>query len=230
MKRDFFDEDLRKQDADDGPEEREGVPVQAISTAGLSRMVRQREELNQQVTGAVKEIEELRLRQEQLEKERAELEALTRLQETYRDGKQEIIQKLQKSVVLLEKEEAQASRLAEVLSVMRGRFNETLGELRGIDESQWSEDHFADDLHRSLVLVEDAQKVYRKGLAKIDAERWPSGSGEAQAASIAEQMPRLDGVPRNFGFWLKAGAAFALPIGLILVLLFLAWLAVTGWV
>lgn len=232
MKSDFFDEDRVTDHAPvlDADEDSDSIPVQALSEAGLTRMVRQREDLNQQVAQAVSEIERLRTRQEVIEKERGDLEELTRLQDEYQSGKKDIMHKLQQSVILLEKEEGQAARMAELLSVMRTRFVDTLNELRAIKESGWSEEDFATDLRKALVLVEDAKKTYRKALAKIDAEGWRRDGAPDQAVTLAERLPRDSGIPRGFGFWLKAGLAFAIPLGVILIALFAVWLFMTGWV
>ena len=75
MAADFFDEDL----VDVDPQVPGATPVRPatatvpISGAGHLRMNRQKEELTTQVSDAVKEIEELRMKQEHLEKERSDL-------------------------------------------------------------------------------------------------------------------------------------------------------------
>jgi TolA-binding protein len=231
MKTDFFDDDLLSgRTRPDSTEDPDGVPVQALSDTGLTRLVRQREDLHQQVAQAVSEIERLRSRQQMIEKEKSDLEELSRLQADYQAGKDEIIGRLRQSMVLFEKEEGQASRMAELLSVMRGRFSETLNELRAINESEWSETEFATDLRKAMVLVEDAKKTYQKALSKIDAEGWQRQGAPGRAAALADELPHDFGVPRGFLFWLKAGLAFSIPLGLVLIALFTVWLLTTGWV
>jgi hypothetical protein len=232
MKADFFDDDAVEDgiDAVDETDDNDGVPIQALSEPGLARMVRKREGMNKQVAQAVSQIELLRSRQEIIEREKKELEELTQMQSEYEAGKKDVMQKLRQSMILLEKEEGQAARMAELLSVMRTRFAEALTELQGINEDAWSEPNFATDLRKAMVLVEDARKTYRKGLAKIDAEGWQRGAVPAKAAALAESLPRADGVPRGFGFWVKVGLAITLPLGAIMIVLFVAWLFMAGWV
>jgi hypothetical protein len=231
MKADFFDDDpVDAGEAGlDDTGDNDGVPIQALSEPGLARMVRKREGINRQVAHAVSQIEQLRSRQEMIEKEKKELEELTQLQADYEAGKKDILQKLRQSMILLEKEEGRAARMAELLSVMRARFAETLNELSAINEQAWSETDFATDLRKAMVLVEDARQTYRKGLARIDAEGWQRGAS-AQAAALAERLPCTDGVPRGFGFWVKVGLAVTLPLGVVMAVLFAVWLFMAGWV
>ena len=173
-----------------------------------------------QVADAVKEIETLRMRQAELEKERNDLQDLARRQDEYEATKSEIIATLSESIMHLERDEQQANRYAQLTAVMRERFRDTLEELKGINEAGWSKDAFQTELNKAIVLVEDARSVYRKGMAKIDAENWHQvQEGNAQPDVLARSSG-LGGVPRRFGFWLKAGLAFSLPTIVIALLVF----------
>jgi len=219
----FFDEDL----VDTTPVTGREAPASAgspaptsLAGAGQVRMHRQKEELTTQVADAVKEIEELRMRQEQLERERNDLQDLARRQDSYEEAKSEILDLLARSVLHLERDEQQANRYAELMSVMRERFKDTLEELRGINEAGWSKDAFQTELNKALVLVEEARSIYRKGMAKIDAENWHQvQEGEAQPTVLA-RSEGLGGMPRRFGFWLRAGLAFSIPMIVIALLVF----------
>lgn len=213
MSADFFDGDLLKN----------GRVVS--SDQARERLARQKEDLSGQVAGAVKEIEELRMRQAELEKERSDLEEMARKQEEYERGKRDMMAKLRRSLITLEKEEVQAARMVEIISVIRTKYSDTLVELDRIEESSWTDDNFQMELNKALVLVEDAKSVYRKGMAKIEAASWhktPEGAPTADGfADIAQQL----GVEKGFGYWLKVGLAVSLPlmlcIGVLFVLLLL---------
>jgi hypothetical protein len=222
MAADFFDEDL----VDVDPQVPGATPVRPatatvpISGAGHLRMNRQKEELTTQVSDAVKEIEELRMKQEHLEKERSDLQELARRQDSYEDEKTEIMDQLARSIIHLEKDEAQANRFAELMSVMRDRFKDTHAELRGINEAGWAKDVFQTELNKAVVLVEEARSIYRKGIAKIDAENWNQvHEGSAQPTTLARgEVP--GGLPKRFSFWFKAGLAFSIPMIVIALLVF----------
>lgn len=220
---DFFDEDLV--DAPPVGEEEEPGSAQApnvapLEGAGALRMHRQKEELTTQVADAVKEIETLRMRQEHLEKERNDLQDLARRQVTYEEAKAEIIDQLTRSVMHLEGDEHQANRYAELTSVMRERFKDTLEELRGINEAGWAKETFQTELSKAILLVEEGRSVYRKGIAKIDAENWHQVQEGAAQPTVLARGDALGGVPRRFSFWFKAGLAFSIPMIVIALLVF----------
>ena len=215
--RDFFDEELTESAAP-AADPSGMLSAGALSAAARRRMKQQKEELTTQAADASREIETLRSRQSALERERAELEELARKQEHYEEAKREILDRLRRSLQHLEKDESQAARFLELLSVMRDRFKDTLAELEGISESGWAEDAFETELNKALVLVEDANAVYRKGIARIRAEAWQDvREGKAEPA-VLRKADAPEGVPRGFGFWFKAGAAFTLPLILLAAL------------
>jgi len=110
MAEDFFDEDLVDVDTPQTAAGGSAPTVTPLTGAGQLRMHRQKEEITTQVADAVKEIEGLRMRQEQLEKERSDLQDLARRQDSYGEAKIEVIDQLTRSIVHLEKDEAQAHR------------------------------------------------------------------------------------------------------------------------
>ncbi len=230
MARDYFADDLIKTDRTGNPrtDSTDGVPVTPITDASLTRMVRQKEDMKNQAADAAKEIEHLRLKQEQLEKERTDLEQLTRKTDEYERAKRDIIDKLVEGTIVFEKEEVDATRMAELLSVMRTRFKDALDELRTIDEAKWPDGDYQLELNKAMVLVEDAKGVYKKALAKIEAAGWRRHVTDQTPANILSQMPKPAGETMDFWFWLKAGLAFCLPLICFLGLLFLLYLYVTG--
>jgi DNA repair exonuclease SbcCD ATPase subunit len=223
MGTDFFDDDLLKMEdsGTDKIDRTEGVPTRPISDASLTRMMKQKDEVMHQVANATQEIEQLRMRQEALEKEKADLQDLTRRQEEYEKEKQEIVEKLIQSIVMLEKEETQATRMVEILSMMRTRFKDSLAELKAIDEAKWQDESFAMELNKAVVVVEEARTTYRKALAKIDAVRWQkTGAGAASADALEESA---GGGTKSFRRWFVMGLAVSLPLMLLIVLLFLVY-------
>ena len=237
--RDFFDDDLgRAKDAERrgklaredvtkvGSEgaAAEGVPVKSVSDFAITRMSKHKQELDAKVAGAMDELEKLRKRQEDLDQQRKDLEDLRKRQGDYQRGKQEMTDRLNQSLITLEKEEIQANRLAELLSATRKRFKAMLGDIQGIDEETWPENSFRDELHKAATIVDEVRIEYNKAVAKIDAI---SGSAPAPASAAAhpalifeENRSPIVESGKSFGYWLKVGVAVTLP--LILVLLILA--------
>ena len=120
-------------------DESDGVPVRAISEVGLNRMAKQREDVSTQMAGAVQKIESLQSRQHDLEREKRELQELTRKQEEYEKGKSDIFDKISGSIIMLDKEEELATNMCELLSETKVRFNKIITELEEIDEESWKD-------------------------------------------------------------------------------------------
>ena len=236
--RDFFDDDLNRAQeaerraklaADDltkvGSEGTgaDGVPVRSVSDFTITRMSKHKQELDSKVAGAMEELEKLRKRQEDLDLQRKDLEDLRKRQEDYQRGKREMSDRLNQSLVTLEKEELQASRLAELLSATRKRFKAMLNDVQSIDEETWPEEAIRDELNKAATLVDDVRMEYNKAVAKIDAvsgDAKTPPSAAAHPAVIFEESRRVvEETEKGFGYWLKVGLAITLPLIVVLVLL-----------
>lgn len=220
MAKDLYEDDLlRKPTPAQKPQDAAAADlrVRALSDASLTRMVRQKEELKSHVADAVKEIESLRMRQGELEKEKVRIEVLTRKQEEYERGKRETIDNLIRSVTLLEKEESQATRLVELLMMTRNRFRESLAELQAIDESRWNAGDFEMELDKAMVLLDDAKGVYKKGLARVEAAGGSRNLIEKSVAATAGDGST--GGVSGFKGWFKAGLAFWMPMLIFMIIM-----------
>ena len=229
MAKDFFDDDLvGNEDSGGGVEERDGVLIRPITDASIGRMVKQKQELSNQVAGAVTEIERLRKRQEQLEREKQDLVELSKKQEEYELGKRDVIDKLGRGIVLVEKEQAQAVRMVELLGETRERFKDSLKELKRIDENLWSDEEYQTELNRALVRVDIAREMYRKALARIDSASWHKSGAEKKQPDVFTEAKRELETRQGFGYWFTAGLAASLPLIVIILILFALWLYFTG--
>ena len=222
MPRDFFDDDLLNKEpgAPDLPMETNEQMDPALP--GNLVMERQKEELTNQVAGAMGEIERLRRKQLEIEREKKDLEDLAQNQEAYELGKQKILDNMARGCVLLDKEERQAKQMVELLSMIHGRFEDTLGELKAIREEDWADGDFREELSKGLILVREAESDFQKGMAKVEASSWHRDRESGKPLRVVEETARVMHPERSFGFWLKAGLAFSLPLILVLVILFVA--------
>lgn len=222
MNRDFFDEDLLKTSARQASRQDTLAQMSGLSEsdAARARLTKEQEDRNMNVVAAVREMEALKIRQQQLEKEKADLESTTRKQEEYQATKKDVMDRLSRSIVLAEKDEIRIQRMLEVLSVMKDRFKDSLSELKGIAEEKWDDTSFQVELDKAMVLVEDAKTIYRKGIAKIEAAGW-SGGAEKGALPVADYgvLKEFRG-EKTFLFWLKVGFAVSIPLMILLAILF----------
>lgn len=243
MGTDFFDDDLvREREAalkikldDDGraaprdghiPSSRD-FSSRSISDLPLTHLTRHKQEVNEQMVDKAQELDRLRARQEELERERRLLEELRHKQEAFDSGRRELKDRLNESLVRMEKDRLQAERLTQLLDETRRQFRERLQEVVALNEDEWEDENLIDELNKALVLLENVRSDYNKAMAKIDAVQTQAGPATAAAKrplTFSDDAPA--GAPAGgFVYWLRAGVAFTLPLMLLLLLLAAAWMA-----
>jgi hypothetical protein len=232
---DFFDDDLVKQrDAGKriklGPgdepmgtvgdaQSSDEVPVRPVSDFNLTRMAKHKQDVDEQVVTAMQELERLRTRQENLEKEKRDLEEIRRKQEEYERGRREMVERLNQSLLTLEKDELQASRLAELLGATRKRFKALLTDIQGLNDEAWPEEQFRDELNKALTVIEDARMEYNKSMTRIDTVSGPGKPGVGEHQPVIFEESRFGGSEpeKSFGHWLKVGFAVSLPLIVVII-------------
>jgi len=230
---DFFDDDLERQreaerrgklatgdvmKINDEGHAAEGVPVRAVSDFSITRMAKHKQEMDAKVASALEELEKLRKRQEDLDRQRKDLEDLRKRQDEYERGKQEMLDRLNQSLVSLEKEEIQATRLTELLGATRQNFKVMLTELQAINEETWPEEQIRGELTKATTRVDDIRMEYNKAVAKIDAVSGRGAQAPAVHPSVVfEEHRAAPEEARGFFHWVKIGVAVTLPLILVLL-------------
>lgn len=231
--KDFFDDDLiQRRDA--VPEVKMGpvheaapavaaprselIPVEDLN---LTPLAQRKEEINSQVAGKMDELERLRSRQEALEHEKHALEQLRASQEKYESGKREMIDRLEQSLVSLERDEILVNQRLELLSETEKRFKELLAVMRGFNEEQWPTESvgYREELAKALAVMDNARKEYNKALARVDVLREIRNGGPESKPLMYDEMMGRVGQERSFVDWLKLGFAITLPVTLVLAVL-----------
>ncbi|MDY0144968.1 MAG: hypothetical protein RBS84_03115 [Kiritimatiellia bacterium] len=242
MATDFFDDDLvREREAalkikldDSGsgiprdghiPSSRD-LPNRPVGDFTLTHMTRHKQEVTEQMVGKAQELDRLRARQEELEHERNLLEEMRQKQEAFDSGRRELKDRLNESLVWMEKERLQADRLAHLLDETRRTFRERLDDVNGLKEEDWEDAHLLDELNKALVLLENVRADYNQALGKIDAIRSQASQDPATMSRMVVDSDRavVTAGAQGFGYWLRAGMAFTLPLMLLLALLGVVWM------
>ena len=242
MATDFFDDDLvREREAalkikldDSGsgiprdghiPSSRD-LPNRPVGDLTLTHMTRHKQEVTEQMVGKAQELDRLRARQEELEHERNLLEEMRQKQEAFDSGRRELKDRLNESLVWMEKERLQADRLAHLLDETRRTFRERLDDVNGLKEEDWEDAHLLDELNKALVLLENVRADYNQALGKIDAIRSQASQDPATMSRMVVDSDRavVTAGAQGFGYWLRAGMAFTLPLMLLLALLGVVWM------
>ncbi len=163
------------------------------------------EELQDQVQRAQSELIELKRRQDQIEKEKQRLEELSRRQEDLERGRIEMVDKLTRSLLLVQRESEESQRRLEQLHNIQDSFAEHLKELEQIDCKSWGGKELARELTRATGIVDEAKATYTRTQAKIA----PIEENDILEESYADEFGLKE---QGFLYWLQCGAAFTLPL------------------
>lgn len=179
------------------------------------------EHLDTQVQKAQEQLLALKRQQDLIERQKRELEELSRRQEQLHAGKAEMIEKFTRAIVVLERETYEAQKRVEILHGIHETFAGHLHYLESINPKAWEGMDINRELTKALSAVDDARAEYAKSLPKISAET-EEGGADPVAVSAGYQLDYAPVQEKDFLYWLKAGFAFTLPlfvIGVVLVFL-----------
>lgn len=178
----------------------------AATRVELGNLHRQRERLEEEVSGTARELESLRQQQENLLQRKQSLENLRQQQGRYVEEKQDLSRRIHQCLVLLDKEEVRVSQLQELYSTSRNLFSRLEDQLESLGDGGWDEQSFDQELTHATDTLKGVRMEFKKGLARLDALDWNNDQveGEMQSEDFSESY--------GFAFWLKAGIALGLPI------------------
>jgi len=162
------------------------------------------EELDNRVQKAQEQLLVLKRQQDTIEKQKRELEELSRRQGEFEHGKTELIEKLMRSLVVLEREVFETQRRTEQLQSIESSFRSHLQILESLNPKSWSKSEVQKELSRALSCVDDARSEYSKCRSKFD-------TAESDASSGLEFGEEAE-AEHDFMYWLKSGFAFTLPL------------------
>ncbi|MDB6154373.1 MAG: hypothetical protein JWL90_2826 [Chthoniobacteraceae bacterium] len=181
------------------------------------------EHLDSQVQKAQEQIYALKRQQELIERQKRELEELSRRQEQLHVGKTEMMEKLTRAIVIIERQSYDAQKRVETLHAIDESFHQHLDLLDSINPKNWEGLDLNKELTKALSAVDDSRAEYNRSIPKISHATDSEGDTVAEAAGY--QLDYGGESSKDFGYWLKAGFAFTLPlvaVGLILILVILA--------
>ena len=184
------------------------------------------EHLDTQVQKAQEQIYALKRQQEQIEKQKRELEELSRRQDQLQEGRAEMVERLTRAIVVLERETYDAQKRVECLQSIRESFDGHLEVIEAINPKSWEGLDINKELNRALSAVDDSRAEYSRALPRITPTSDTDGSDPAAASAgyQVEYAPAAE--EKDFNYWLKAGFAFTLPILALGVLLIVVLIAV----
>ena len=182
-------------------------------------------ELGDKVQQVRAELESLKQKQEEIEREKVRLEELKRRQDSLEQGRSDMLDKLTRALVVVQRETEESQKRVEQMHSIYASFNQHLRQLEDINARSWSPQDLPRELSKALSSVEDARAEYIKSQAKLSVDT----SSEITPSSMMEGNYPVE-EERSFSYWLRSGFAFTLPIQVIAVvfLLLYIWSATTA--
>jgi predicted RNase H-like nuclease (RuvC/YqgF family) len=183
-------------------------------------------EINIKVQRVEEQLLDLKRQQEEIERQKKELDELSRKQREFDEGRRDIVEKLTRGLVLLEREEFEVKRELEQIKIVRDSFAEHLGQTENLNPADWSSEELPTELTKALARVDQAKAIYSQSRARLTALRQ---SEEAQGEEIpSDFMPESSNAPyteKTIGAMMKEGFFYSfLPLGLISIFLLAAYI------
>jgi hypothetical protein len=183
-----------------------------------------REELDARAGDMQSKLAELKRAQQELERERAEIEETRRRQAELTRGRQEVEQQITRGVGLLEEAEFAARRDAEQMARALAGLREALDKVLAIHEETWTKDNLNVELTRALTAVENARMEWNSARLKFpllspEAATPPAPSPVAPGPSLETLLQQ-----KTYAELCKLGLALTWPIALAALAIFLVLL------
>jgi chromosome segregation ATPase len=195
-------------------EEQELLPPPAAPEAGSVN------EINLKVQRVEEQLLDLKRQQEEIERQKRELDELSRKQREFDEGRRDIVEKLTRGLVLLEREEFEVKRELEQIKIVRDSFAEHLGQTENLNPADWAAEELPSELTRALARVDQAKAIYSQSRARLLALR--QAEDGAAAEDLDSELPPLSSAPadeKTFGAMVREGFAYSIVPFILLVIL-----------
>lgn len=174
------------------------------------------ENVDQKVKAAQEQLLQLRMQQEEIERQKQHLEALRIKQERFVAGKRELLDKLGRCNNHVERELFDSQRRVEELSLVHEEFCRHLNILKGLQPEKWHRSQVDEELEHALAAIGDAENDYAKGLRRLHALAPPESNSQELAGlddGDASVLSSLAGANSDdIASWMRRGFAFTLPL------------------
>lgn len=188
------------------------------SGAGGSNRPPSREELEGQMSDKQIKLAELKRAQEELERERAQLEEIRRRRIEYQNGREEMAHSLTRGVALLEEAEFATRREAEQMAKTLSELREAQAKVTALNDELWTKESENIELTRALTTIENARMEWNSARLKWTVLDKASPSAEDGSPNGAAKVPNSFFPTQNFGQLCRLGFALTWPIALVVLL------------
>jgi hypothetical protein len=181
-------------------------------------------EIDMNIQRAEEQLLDLKRQQEEIERQKRDLDELSRKRREFEDGRREIVEKLTRGLVLLEREEFEVKRELEQIKLVRDSFAEQLGQTESLNPADWAPHELPNELTRALARVDQAKSIYSQSKARLLALRQAE---EGQGGDIVSDLPpemQPQSYEKTFGAMIREGFAYSIvPVVLLTFVLLLGF-------
>ena len=171
------------------------------------------DDLDEEYQAAQDKLRELRQQEEQIKRQAAELEELTKKEQLFKTGRVEVCEELSRYLSVLERETAEAQRVAEDCQSAQERLEGHLANINALRPELWSRADRKAELARALGYIESAEDEIDRVLPMINSLAKKAGlfGGKITPMPRSAGASNYGGERGDFLYWLKSGFAFSLP-------------------
>lgn len=187
-------------------EEQELLPSTPLSVVESSTPAN---EINLKVQHVQEQLLDLKRQQEEIERQKRDLEDLSRKQREFDEGRREIVEKLTRGLVLLERQNFETQRELEQIKLVHDSFVAQLSQTEGLNPSNWSTEELPGELTRALAHIDQAKAVYSQSRARLTALR--EADEEHDEGLSGDLNGEAAPYEKSFGAMVREGFAYALP-------------------
>jgi chromosome segregation ATPase len=181
-------------------------------------------EINLKVQHVHEQLLDLKRQQEEIERQKRELEELSRKQRDFDEGRRDIVEKLTRGLILLERHEQEAKRELEQIKIVRDNFSEHLQQTETLNPADAPDEELAGELTKALARVDQAKNIFSQSRARLSALRQTEeGAAEEMAPGYAPEL--ASAYEKSFGTMIRDGFAYSLPALVVAVVLLLVYFA-----
>ncbi|MBK8094430.1 MAG: hypothetical protein IPK32_21315 [Verrucomicrobiaceae bacterium] len=181
------------------------------------------DDVDHKVKVAQEQLLQLRMQQEEIERQKQHLETLRVKQERFVAGKRDLLEKSPALRAAWSVDLYDAQKRVEELSVTHDDFKRHLDILKSLQPEKWHRSQVDEELDHALCAIEDAEADYSKGLRRLESLRHHEPNPVAAAmshhaatpateAESTEHTPVYATGSEELIIWLRRGTAFTAPL------------------
>ncbi len=164
------------------------------------------EDFEDQVHEAQEQLQELRHRQEAVERQKTELEELHHKKDDFMKGRTDVSDKLSRCITSLDREAVDAQKRADLYLDTRETFEHQLKIVQALRPEVWSRSELRNELNRAIEKINDAQEQLDKSSHVLE------GIKSAPKLNNRSMSGALSSDEDSFSYWMMRGLAFTLPL------------------